>query len=339
MMERYSRQMRFQPIGEAGQKKMSEKHAVIVGAGALGSSAAEMLVRGGVGKITIIDRDYVEESNLQRQQLYAEEDVEMKWPKAAAAERRLGQINGLVDIQSIVGEADAALLDQIVPDADVVIDGTDNFETRFIINDSAYKHGVPWVYGGCVGSYGMAYTMLPGETPCLHCLLKRVPVQTETCETAGVIAPIVQMVAAHQAAEALKILTGNLSAVSQHYKSFDLWQNQYVSVKTGSLHDEDCHTCGKEPHYPFLDRENKTKTTVLCGRSTVQVRPAASKDLSLQSLALQSRKAGYDVSGNPYLLSIETEEHRIVIFHDGRALVHGTSDEALAKKLYQSLIG
>ncbi|WP_114745845.1 ThiF family adenylyltransferase [Falsibacillus pallidus] len=338
-MERYSRQIRFASIGENGQKQLADSHVLIVGAGALGSSAAEMLARSGVGRLTIIDRDYVEESNLQRQQLYAEEDAEMKWPKAAAAEKRLGQINGWIDIQSIVGEADPQTLDKLAAEADLIIDGTDNFETRFIINDCAYKHGIPWIYGGCVGSFGMAYTMLPGKSPCLHCLLKRVPVQTETCETAGVIAPIVQMVAAHQTAEALKLLTGNQDAVAGQYRSFDLWHNQYISVKTDSIHDEACLTCGESPSYPFLEKENAMKTTVLCGRSTVQVRPAAPKELNLQTMALQARKAGYEISGNPYLLSIETGENRIVVFHDGRALVHGTSDEAQAKKLYQSLIG
>ncbi|WP_325050533.1 ThiF family adenylyltransferase [Falsibacillus albus] len=338
-MDRYSRQIRFRPIGESGQQQLAEKHILIVGAGALGSSTAEMMVRSGIGKITIIDRDYVEESNLQRQQLFSEEDVEMKWPKAAAAEKRLKEINGWVDIDSIVGEADSMMLQNLVAGVDLIIDGTDNFETRFIINDIAFKNDIPWIYGGCVGSYGMSFVMIPGKTPCLQCLLRKVPTQNQTCETAGVIAPIVQMVAAHQAAEALKILTGNTEDISLGYRTFDLWRGQYMNIKTDTMHNEHCATCGVDASYPFLQKENQTKTTVLCGRSTVQVRPHEKKTISLQELALQAKKAGITVSGNPYLLSFELDDQRMVIFHDGRALVHGTSDEALAKKLYQSILG
>ena len=339
VMERYSRQMLFEPIGKEGQKKLAKRHVLIVGTGALGSGTAEILARAGVGKITVIDRDYVEESNLHRQHLYSEEDARMRWPKAAAAEKRLGEINGLIDVRSIVGEADASLLEELAPEIDLILDGTDNFETRFLINDVSQKYRIPWIFGSCVGSFGMTYTIIPGKTPCLQCLLKQIPMQGLTCDTVGVIGPVVQMVAAYQAAEALKILTDHLEALRPSFVSFDLWKNDHLEIKAGALKDNSCLSCGKQPSYPFLSREARTKTTVLCGRDTVQVRPAEKREMVLPALASQWRKAGWKVEGNPYLLSIEKDDLRIVLFQDGRALIHGTKDEMMAKKIYQTLLG
>ncbi|MGG3987170.1 ThiF family adenylyltransferase [Bacillus smithii] len=338
-MERYSRQILFEPIGREGQKKLSQKHVLIVGTGALGSATAEILARAGVGRMTVIDRDYVEESNLQRQHLYSEEDARMRWPKAAAAEKRLGEINGLIDVNSIVGEADAALLEELAQEVDLILDGTDNFETRFLINDISQKYRIPWIFGACVGSFGMTYTIVPGKTPCLQCLLKQMPMQGLTCDTVGVIGPAVQMVAAYQSAEAVKILTDHQEDLRPSFVSFDLWKNDHLEIKAGALKDESCLSCGAQPAYPFLSREARTKTTVLCGRDTVQVRPGKKRDMELSALALQWRRAGWNVEGNPYLLSIEKEDLRIVLFQDGRALIHGTKDEATAKKIYQTLLG
>ena len=222
--DRYSRQVLFPGIGKEGQKRLREKHVVVVGAGALGSAAAETFVRAGVGKITIIDRDFVEWSNLHRQQLYTERDAEEKLPKAEAAKRHLETINSHTEIDAITGEADAGVFENVLP-ASLFIDALDNFDTRMLINDFCQKHEVPWIHGACVGSYGITFTVLPGETPCLHCLMETIPLDGETCDTAGIIAPTVQMVSSHQTAEALKILTGNLDALRHKLISFDLWTN------------------------------------------------------------------------------------------------------------------
>ncbi|MCR2821309.1 ThiF family adenylyltransferase [Lederbergia panacisoli] len=338
-MERYSRQILFKKIGEAGQKEISKKHALILGIGALGTHTSETLARAGVKKLTIIDRDYVEMSNLQRQHLFTEEDAVKKWPKAEAAKKRLQQINSEVEIEAIVAQADGALLEGIIEDVDLLIDGTDNFETRFLLNDLAHKYHIPYIFGSCVGSFGMAFTIIPGETPCLQCLLKKLPLQGQTCDTVGIIAPTVQMVTAHQSVEALKVLSGNSEAVRKTFVSFDLWENEYVSLKAGALKDKACLSCGEERTYPFLQAESNTKVAVLCGRDTVQIRPAEGEPLLLEQLADRWRSAGYEVGGNAFLLSIVKEGTRIVFFKDGRALVHGTKNPDEARKIYHSLIG
>jgi molybdopterin/thiamine biosynthesis adenylyltransferase len=339
-MERYSRQQLFSPIGEKGQEALRSKHVLIVGLGALGSSLSEMMVRAGVGKLTIIDRDYVEASNLQRQQLYVEEDANNRWPKAIAAEKRLHAINHEVDINAIVGDADVERLEELMVGVDLILDGTDNFETRFLLNDFAQKYRIPWIFGSCVGSFGMSYTMVPGKTPCFQCLLKRVPMNGVTCDTNGVIGPIVQMVTAHQGAEALKILTNNEESVRHTFVSFDLWQNEYIQIKTAAIKDDGCLSCGESATFPMLKREEGMRTAILCGRDTVQIRPSQGKQkLNLQDLAFKWQKGGMDVSGNPFLLSIKKDDHRMVLFEDGRALIHGTADPMKAKIWYQSLLG
>ncbi|MDZ5471747.1 thiazole biosynthesis adenylyltransferase ThiF [Bacillus sp. 31A1R] len=339
MFERYSRQILFTPIGQTGQEKLSSKHVLIIGAGALGSSNAETMVRSGVGKVTIVDRDYVEFSNLQRQQLYTEDDVREKLPKAVAAEQRLRAINSEVEIRAIVGDATPDMLEDLAKDIDLIMDSTDNFETRMAINDISQKFKIPWVYGACVGSYGMSFTIIPGKTPCLNCLLKRIPIQGMTCDTGGIIAPAVQMAIAHQTVEALKILVEDWDSIRDTFVSFDLWRNQYTSMKMSKAKDEGCLSCGKERTYPYLSKENMTKTTVLCGRDTVQIRPPHKQVIVLNELGNQLMALGYKVKGNPYLLSVETEEHRLVIFQDGRALIHGTKDLTHAKSIYQRLLG
>ena len=339
MNDRYSRQVLFSGIGQAGQEKLRQKHVLIVGAGALGSGNAEVLTRAGVGRITIIDRDYVESSNLQRQQLYTEEDVAEKLPKAAAAERRLQAINSDVEVRAMIGDATPAVLEDLVEGIDVIIDATDNFETRMVMNDIAQKHRVPWIYGACVGSFGMSFTIIPGKTPCLNCLLKSIPLQGMTCDTSGIIAPAVQMVVAHQTAETFKMLVEDWQAVRTSFVSFDLWRNQYTSMKMSKAKDPGCLSCGEERSFPFLAQENQTKTTVLCGRDTVQIRPSNQGELSLEKLAGQLTSLGHSVKGNPYLLSVEMGTERMVIFKDGRALIHGTKDLTHAKGIYQRILG
>nr|WP_263324107.1 thiazole biosynthesis adenylyltransferase ThiF [Neobacillus sp. Marseille-Q6967] len=339
MNERYSRQVLFPGIGKEGQEKIRSKHVLIIGAGALGSGNAEVMTRAGVGKITIIDRDYVEASNLQRQQLYTEEDVTEKLPKAVAAEKRLRAINSDVKITAIIGDATPPVLEDLVTNIDLIIDATDNFETRMAINDVSQKHNVPWIYGACVGSYGMSFSIIPGKTPCLNCLLRTIPLQGMTCDTGGIISPAVQMVISHQAAEALKILVEDWDAVRTSFVSFDLWRNQYTSLKMSKAKFAGCLSCGEERTYPYLDNENMTKTTVLCGRDTVQIRPSHQGEISLERLAGQLGSLGYTVKGNPYLISVEMGDERMVIFNDGRALIHGTKDLTHAKTIYQRILG
>lgn len=339
MSERYSRQTLFPPIGKAGQEKISSKHVLMIGAGALGSGNAEMMVRAGVGRLTIVDRDYVEASNLQRQQLYTEEDVTEKLPKAAAAEKRLRAINSDVKIHAYIADATPEKLAVLAEGVDLIIDATDNFETRMAINDISQKYKIPWIYGACVGSFGMTFTIIPGKTPCLNCLLKTVPLQGMTCDTGGIIGPAVQMVIAHQGAEALKILVEDWDAVRTSFVSFDLWRNQYTSMKMSKAKDSGCLSCGENPEYPYLDAENMTKTTVLCGRDTVQIRPPHQQQLNLQETAEKMKELGYQVKGNPYLVSVEMPDNRLVIFQDGRALIHGTKDLAHARSIYQRFFG
>ncbi|WP_407271303.1 MoeB/ThiF family adenylyltransferase [Radiobacillus sp. PE A8.2] len=336
MDDRYSRQTLFKPIGLQGQQLLADKHLLIVGAGALGTANAEALVRSGVGYVTIVDRDYVEASNLQRQQLYTEQDAVDRLPKAVAIEQRLKAINSTVDITGIVIDITAETLVPLVQQVDLIIDATDNFDVRLLINDVAQKYNIPWIYGSCVASTGMSYTIIPGKTPCLQCLLGAAPMSGATCDTAGIITPVVQMVAAHQTAETLKILSGNQDVCRDTYVTFDLWNNSYLTFNPTAARKKDCQSCGQSPTYPSLKYDRQTKTEVLCGRDTVQIR--AQQQVSLGALAEKLAVVG-EVKKNPYLVSVELDQYRVVFFKDGRAFVHGTNNIEEAKTVYYRLKG
>ncbi|EJR20844.1 molybdopterin-synthase adenylyltransferase MoeB [Bacillus cereus] len=338
MADRYSRQQLFKPIGSKGQEKIRNKHVLIVGAGALGSASAESFVRAGVGKLTIIDRDYVEWSNLQRQQLYSEQDAIEKMPKAIAAKNRLEQINSEVQIHAFVMDATLENMEGLLKNVDVIIDATDNFDIRFVINELSQKHNIPWVYGSCVGSYGMSYTIIPQETPCLHCMLKNIPVTGVTCDTAGIISPTVQIVAAYQVAEALKILIEDFSAIRKTFFMFDIWNNQNHFIKLGKIKTDACLSCGLNRTYPYLSYENQTKAAVLCGRNTVQIRTVDNRKYNFDDIEKVLKKLG-KVDRNPYLLSCQFDDYRIVFFRDGRVFIHGTNDISKAKQLYYRVFG
>ncbi|WP_371413699.1 ThiF family adenylyltransferase [Virgibacillus sp. Bac330] len=335
--QRYSRQELFAPIGTEGQQKLANKHVVIVGAGALGSANGEMLARAGVGKITIIDRDYVEWSNLSRQQLFTEEDAAHAHTKAKAASRRLQAINTSITIEGVVEEFAAETAEVFMEDADFVIDGTDNFNTRFIINDACAKWRVPWVYGGCLTSYGIVLVIMPGKSPCLQCLIDQIPQQGRTCDTVGVIAPAVQITAAYQTAECLKYLTGY--EMSQELLNFDVWERKHVAVNVSPLINPCCPSCSAKATYPFLMKQQGIQTAVLCGRDTVQVRPAQTNTLSIPALAKQLKPFSDSMKDNGELLIFTIKKNRFVVFQDGRTLIHGVSDVEQAKKLYQRYIG
>ncbi|MFC0524340.1 ThiF family adenylyltransferase [Pontibacillus salicampi] len=338
MQERYSRQTRFQPIGHAGQQQIQQKHVLIIGAGALGSANAEALTRAGVGTITIIDRDYVEESNLHRQSLYTEHDAIHKTPKAIAAKNALNKINENVTIHAIVDDVTVRNIVECASGKDIIMDGTDNFETRRMVNDIAYQKGIPWIYGACVGSYGTTMTFIPKHTPCFHCLFPETPLHQETCDTVGIIAPTVQMVVSHQVASALKLLVGAISSVDQRWTSFDVWHNQHYAMDVHNAYGDQCPTCGSSPSFPNLNHSNTTKTTVLCGRDSVQVRPAAPKEINLGRMTALLQKEGFSVTSNDYLLSANKGTKRIILFMNGRAIFHGTNDEKEARQLYQRYI-
>ncbi|KIL41918.1 hypothetical protein SD70_04740 [Gordoniibacillus kamchatkensis] len=330
----------FARIGPEGQRRLRGKHAFVLGAGALGTGNAELLVRAGVGRLTIVDRDYVEWSNLQRQQLYEEADARDRLPKAAAAQRRLQRLNGDVDVRGVVADVGPAELEELASGADVLIDATDNFDARLLLNDFAVRQRLPWVYGACVGSYGTTLTIIPGETPCLSCLLESVPLGGATCDTVGVIAPVVQMVVAYQGAAALKLLVGDSEALNRKLISFDLWSNQHTAIDVSRMKRPGCPTCGEHPTYPHLQPEQQTRTAVLCGRDTVQLRPpAGAVRRDLAELARALRRLGADVQANEFLVSFTAGSHRLVVFADGRALVHGTKDVAEARSLYHKYLG
>lgn len=338
---RYSRQVRFTPLGQKGQQHLTEATVLIVGAGALGSSSAETLVRAGVGKVIIADRDYVEWSNLQRQQLFTEQDAQDRMPKAIAAQRRLQQINSDVTIEAHIADVTADEMNDLAKGVDLIMDATDNFETRLMINDISQKYNIPWIYGGCVGSYGITFTIIPGITPCLQCLMESAPLGGDTCDTSGIIPPAVQMVVAHQCTEAIKILSGNTDQLRGTLLSFDLWNNEQVSIKMNSARKPNCPSCGSQPTYPHLTQAGQSKTEVLCGRDTVQIRPAQKMIIDLEQTAQRLAKLEENqVSVTPFLVSMTMpNEQRFVIFRDGRVMVHGTKDIAEARTLYHRYFG
>ncbi|MFC7687197.1 MoeB/ThiF family adenylyltransferase [Ureibacillus sp. GCM10028918] len=338
MDNRYIKQEMCSFIGEHGQKNISQKHVLIVGMGALGSANAEMLVRAGIGALTIIDRDYVEWSNLHRQQLYSEADCEEVIPKAIAAKRRLTAINSKVKINEFVMDVDSINLPPLMDNVDVIIDASDNFDIRFVLNDLSQKYLIPFIFGSCVSSYGMTYTILPGQTPCLHCLLKQIPMTGATCDSIGVINPIVQMIATYQVTECLKLLVEDYESLRKTFLSIDLWKNQHYPFRVEKAKQDDCLSCGQNATYPYLQYDSQTKTSVLCGRNTVQLSLPSSTNFSLDMLETKLKKF-YSVKRNPFLMTCEFQSYRFVFFKDGRIFVHGINDIQKAKKLYYNLIG
>lgn len=337
---RYVRQTRFASFGEAGQRQLQASRVLICGCGALGSVLAESLTRAGVGHLRIVDRDFLELSNLHRQVLYDEDDVAAELPKAIAAERKLRKINSTVDIEAHVCDVDFTNIEQLVEGVDCICDGTDNFETRFLLNDAAHQFKIPWVYGGCVGAEGQQMTILPGETACLRCLLGEVPPPgtTPTCDTAGVLGPIVNVIAATQAMEAIKILSGNRASISRTLNVFDLWDSRLRQIKLDALtQGTTCQTC-KQHDYPWLRGDKGSHSSVLCGRNAVQLSFPDRASIDLAALAEKLKTTG-TVRSNPFLLRADIDGFTLTLFADGRAIVGGTEDVAEAKTLYAKYVG
>ncbi len=339
-LSRYIRQQRYPPIGEDGQRKLAASRALVVGCGALGTVIANTLVRGGVGFTRIVDRDFVELSNLQRQVLFDEDDIAADLPKAVAAANKLRRINSQVEIESIVADVTPSNVLELVRDVQVIVDGTDNFETRYLLNDVSVHENIPWVYGGCIGAEGQSMTILPGETPCLRCLMTDPPPpgSTPTCDTAGVLAPIVNVVASIEAIEAMKILSGNRSAISRSLTVIDLWENRLRLINMNKLRDEvDCDCC-KDRKFLWLSGQRASQSAILCGRQAVQLSPPGALAMSLDQMAEKLSGLG-TVTRNRYLLRLAVEHYLITLFPDGRAIVGGTDDIAEARTVYARYFG
>lgn len=335
---RYSRQILFDGIGSEGQERICSSRVVMVGCGALGAVQASLLVRAGVGTLRIIDRDFVDESNLQRQILFDEEDVRAVLPKAVAAEKKLRTVNSLVQVEGIVEDVNPASIDRLLNGFDLIIDATDNFDVRYLINDYSIKNRIPWIYGACVGSHGLMFPIIPGESPCLRCVFEQKPPAgaTQSCDTAGVIGPIVVAIAGMQVAEALKLLSGARDRVSRKIVSIDLWDNHFQSINLPPI-NPDCLCCGRH-EFPFLDGLLGAEATTLCGRNSVQIQGPKKVSIDLETLAKRLRPLG-QIEQNRFLLRASIDGYQLTVFSDGRAIINGTYDLGVAKSLYARYIG
>lgn len=339
-LDRYARQIRFAPFGEQGQRKLVESRALVCGCGALGSVIANTLVRAGVGHVRIVDRDFLELNNLQRQVLYDEDDVAAGLPKAIAAQNRLQRINSDIEIEAIVADVDHTNIERLLAGVDVLVDGLDNFETRFLLNDAALNFNIPWVYGGCIGAEGQTMTILPGETACLRCLMSETPPPgtTPTCDSAGIMGPVINVIASLQSMEAIKILSGHREAISRKLTVIDVWESTLRQVKLAGLRDSaDCPACQRRD-FPWLRGERGSHTAVLCGRNAVQLSFPGREAISLESLAARLAGIG-QVTRNKFLLRLNVDQFLITVFPDGRAIIGGTEDIAEARTVYARYIG
>ena len=338
MNERYSRQILFREIGKAGQERLSNARVLLVGCGALGASHAEMLARAGVGHLRIVDRDFVEFTNLQRQTLFKESDAAERLPKAIAAKTRIAEINSEIETQAIIADVNHSNVESLIDGCDLVLDGTDNFQIRYLLNDACVKHSKTWIYGAAVSSCGTTMTIIPGETPCLRCIFDEMPDagSSPTCDTAGVIMPIIATVSATQVAEALKLLVGDTDSLHHSLMQFDVWANDRQRIKLGEP-NPDCKTCGQHI-YEFLDAEAQEFSAVLCGRNAVQIAPPNSTELDLPQLAEKLRNI-VEVKQNEYLVRFMSGENEVTVFRDGRAIVKGTDDISAARSLYAKYVG
>jgi adenylyltransferase/sulfurtransferase len=335
--ERYSRQVLFAGIGEEGQQRLLASRAVIVGCGAIGAAAAGLLVRAGVGHVRILDRDFVEPSNLQRQTLFDEDDARAAIPKAVAAQRKLGAINSSVAVEGLVADLNPRNAEELLTGFDLILDGTDNFETRFLINDFAVQSNIPWIYAAAVASYGVTMTVLPGLTPCLACLLESSANGhglEETCDTIGVLGPIVHLIASLEIAEAIKLLAGRKQFLHGRLISCDVWSGHFQSIRVAQ--NPACRACARR-EFSYLQGQAQPHIT-LCGRDSVQIHERG-RTLNLEALQARLASTVSDVRHNEFLLSFRVDPYQMTVFADGRAILKGTKDPAVARSLYARYIG
>jgi len=338
MNERYSRQILFREIGREGQQKLLDSRVLIVGCGALGASHAEMLSRAGVGRLRIVDRDFVEFTNLQRQTLFKEQDAEQRLPKAAAAKKRVAEINSEVVVEEIVADVNNSNVESLISDCDLIIDGTDNFLVRYLVNDACVKNNKTWIYGAAVSSYGTTMTVIPGSTPCLRCIFEDMPDagSSPTCDTSGVIMPIISSISAVQVTEAIKLLIGDIDSLHRSLMQIDIWSNDWHRIKLTEP-NSDCVCCGQHK-YEFLDAEAREFSAVLCGRNAVQIAPPRPTELDLASFASRLNSS-MPVKQNEYLVRFDIDGQEVTVFRDARAIIKGTDDIAAARSIYARFIG
>lgn len=336
--DRYSRQILFSGIGESGQRRLAASSAVIVGCGAIGASTAALLARSGVGRLRILDRDFVEPSNLQRQALFDESDAANSLPKAVAAEHKLRAINSSIQIEGIVADLTAQNAEEFLSDFDLILDGTDNFETRFLINDFAVKNYRPWIYAAAVGSYGVTMMVRPGVMACLACLLEsheHMPAGVEeTCDTIGVLAPVVQLISSLESAEAIKFLAGKEDALHGRLISSDVWSGRFQSVQIER--NPACRACARRD-FSYLEGEAQPHVT-MCGRDSVQIHER-SRSLDLAALSARLVSSTEAVRHNEFLLRFRVPPYEMTVFADGRAILKGSKDPSVARSLYARFIG
>jgi molybdopterin/thiamine biosynthesis adenylyltransferase len=335
-LARYSRQILIDWIGEAGQERLLAGRVAIVGCGALGSAIANSLARAGVGFLRIVDRDIVELQNLQRQALFDEEDARISRPKAVAAADKLKRINSDVKVEAFVDDVNHRTVEHFLRDIDCVLDGTDNLETRFLINEACAKQSVPWVYGGCVASVGMTMSFIPGQTACFQCLVPHLPLpgQLPTCENIGILNSVPQIIGAIEAAEAIKVLVG-AKAINSALIIFDLASNSFTHAAIER--SPDCRVCQRRD-FEFLRGEHFSAGVGLCGRDAVQILPDSTAQLDLEALQIRLSKLG-NAQFSGYVLKFSIKDYEMTIFPDGRALIKGTSDPAKARSLYSRYVG
>lgn len=332
--DRYSRQVLFKEIGAEGQQKLSQSRVVVVGCGATGSAGAALLARSGVGTLRILDRDYVEPSNLQRQTLFDEDDARESVPKAIAAARQIARFNSQIVVEPHVADLTPANVDSLLGGADLILDGTDNFETRYLINDYAMKNSVAWIYAAAVGSYALTMNILPGETACLSCIFPESPRGTvETCETAGILNAAVNLVASIAATEALKFLVGARSKMRRTLLSWDVWSNERAELGAGTSR-AGCRACAGE--FVHLAGEGRPHIT-LCGRNSVQIHERQ-RPVDFAELSGRLQPHGV-VRHNEFVLKFFREPYEMTLFPDGRAIIKGTTDTAVARSLYARFVG
>lgn len=331
--ERFSRQVRFAGIGEAGQDRIAGAHIAVVGCGALGSFQAGAMARAGIGQLTLVDRDYVELSNLQRQWLYDERDAAEAVPKATAAARQIAAIASGCRVNAVVADLTAANIEDLLSAADLILDGTDNFETRYLINDFAVERGIPWIYGAAVGSYGLTMPIVPGKTSCLVCVYPEPPSGVQpTCETAGVLGPITSIIASLQCAAAMKLIAAG--AVVPGITTIDIWSGSIRQIRQPDR-DIECRVCA---HHEFRHLDGRTRAPIsLCGRNAVQIHERA-RPLDLHDLRARLEPLG-EVRANEFALRFFTGTYEITIFPDGRAIIKGTQDTGIARSLYARYVG
>lgn len=332
---RYSRQSRFAPWGKEGQRRVGSARVVVVGLGALGSIQAELMARAGVGTLRLLDRDFVEIDNLQRQTLYDEADAAEALPKAVAAARRLGRVNSQIQLEPTVADLTSDNAEELLDGVDLILDGTDNFETRYLINDFAVRHEISWIYGAAVASYGVKLAIVPGRTACLRCIYPDAPLGAQpTCETEGVLAPATAAIAALQSADALKILARGREAVTPRLTTLDVWTGE-IRQTAPPARDPDCPCCARR-EFPFLAGRNRAPIS-LCGRNAVQIHER-SRPVDLAELASRL-SALAPVRMNKFALRATLDAYELTVFPDGRAIVKGTADPGVARGVYARYVG